>query len=198
MICVGKHKPRSVLVERTRLLPIHQTVVGDLTVQRAALKKMIVAYAAFLVKHYPTTVKQNLRMGIDEKLDFIKEHFTGDVPESANAIQQFIGDLRGCEKEYQNVITNFLALRAMLIPHRIFFQQKPSERGTRSTLNSMRALAERMVDLAFEFSDWQSLSAAVQLNKHQILRGRPYRLKPLPTPPRTSLKDLDQADKAAL
>jgi hypothetical protein len=177
---------------------MYQTAVGDLTVQGAALDAMVVAYAAFLMnKHYPTTVKLNLRMDIDKKLDFIKEHITKNLPESANAIQQFIVDLRSCKKEYENVITNLLVFRAIVIPHRIF-QQKPSERGTRFTLNSMRALATRMVDLAFEFSDWQSLSADVHFNKREILRGRQYRLKPLPTPPRTSSKDLDEADKAAL
>jgi len=196
MICVGKHEPRSVLVGRARLLPIYQTAVGDLTIQAAALDYMIVAFAAFLVKHYPISVKRNLCMDIDKKIDFIEEHLTGNVPESANAIQQFIGDLRSSKEEYQNVITSLLEFRAMGIPHRIFFQRKPSR--TQVTLGSMKALAERMVNLAFEFSDWQSLSTAVELNKREILRGRQYRLKPLPTPPRTSLKHLDQADKAAL
>ena len=180
------------------MLPIHETAVGDLAIQVATLNYMVVAYVAFLMKHYPTTVKLNLDMDIDEKLDFIKEHLIRDLPERATAIQEFIGDLRSCQKEYQNVITNFLEFRAMVIPHRIFFQQKPAERGTRVTLNGMRALATRMVDLAFEFADWQASSAAVQSNKREILLGRQYRVKPLPTPPRKSLKDLDQADRAAL
>jgi hypothetical protein len=196
MRCIGKRKPRSVLVASASSLPMYQTATGDLALQSAALDHMVAAYAAFLMKHYPTTVKRHIHMGINGKIDFIKEHITRDLPESANAIQQFIEDLRGCRKEYKNVMTNFLEYRSVVIPHLIFFQQKPSERGTRITLNSMRALATRMVDLCFEFSDWQSLSAAVHLNVRKIMRGGQYRLKPLPTPPRTSSKDLDQADKA--
>jgi hypothetical protein len=170
---------------------MYQTAIGDLALQKAALDNMVTAYAAFLMKHHPTTDEQNIHMGTDEKIDLIKEYITINLPQSADVIGQFIADLRGYKKEYKNVITNFLKYQSMVIPHRIFFQQKPSERGTRITLISMRALATRMVDLRFEFSDWQSLSAAVDLNKRKILRGGQYRLKPLPAPPRTSSKDLD-------
>jgi hypothetical protein len=186
-------------IERARLLPSYQPAVGELAFQSAALDAMVVAYAAFVIKYfYPTTFKRNLHLDIDGKLDLIEEHLTSDLPQSANAIRQFIGDIRSCKKEYKNLITIFLKMRRDMIPHRIFFEQKFSDRGTLLNLNSMGALATRMVDLAFEFSDWQSLSAAVHLNNRKILRSGQYRMKPLPTPPRTSLQDHDQADKAAI
>jgi hypothetical protein len=161
-------------------------------VRAAMLDKLIDLTAKQITRNYSELVRKEIeKFSQPQNVYLIKEALLADLPQFQNAISEFISEIFATRTERNDVM------------HRIWRQSEnpetmvlvevshsdPEKEVRRVSAKSMRALADRMLDLAIELGDWKMCANNAQLNRSATSPGMPVpTIAPL-IPPRSSPKD---------
>lgn len=166
--------------------------MGHVAVRAAMLDKLIALTAKQITRKYSELVRKKIdEFSQPQRILLIKETLLADLPQFQNAIAEFVSEIFANRTERNDVM------------HRIWRQSEnpetmvlvevshgaPEKEVRRVSAKTMRALADRILDLAIELSDWKMCANNAQLNRSAASPGMPApTIAPL-IPPRTSPKD---------
>jgi hypothetical protein len=173
------------------LLDDHMIAIGQVALRGGMLDNLIDLTAEQLIqRHSPIIRKELSKFTTAKKIDLIREALTQDMPESSNAIAEYIGELYSARSERNEIVhhtwraTDTPEVKALVkVKHK-----GPEELVRRVTVKGMIGLADRLLDLAIELGDWKMASNNAQLRRSVTSPGMPRPVWPL-NAPRTSAKD---------
>lgn len=170
--------------------------IGTIAVRAAILDAKIEMLLQLMARAYPKTVQQRAdSLSTEQKLQVIKETLVRDLPRHKHAISEFVSEVAAARLERHAIIHSIWGktdteAAKNLLDYRVWKVARPTKRVT---VASMMNLATQMIDLSFEFSDWQALQTAVHLHRRAASLRMPQPLERLPSPPRSS--DLDYEER---
>ncbi len=185
---------------KLHLLDEHLVAIGHVAVRSARLDMMIEAWATTLINQLTKTASNRLSsLSTLQKLDLIGEALTKDIPRHKHAITEFVQDVKDARDERSAIMHRVWAqtesqLEKELLDPKLWTAPKSKRFAARRkvTPTSMIKLAEHMIDLTFEFTDWRNCSEFAHLRQRGARLGLRDDIGPQPSPPRTSDKDYEE------
>jgi len=167
--------------------------VGHVTLRSAMLDKMIALTADRVARGLHRTLQKQYRnFSTPQKLSLIQDALVIDLPEHENAIAGFINEInvaRSRRNEIAHSIwrsTEHAEVKRLV---KLIGPTHPEKELRRVTTSSMMKLADQLIDLTFEMSDWKMLASQSQMRRFAVASGVQPPKGPLPKPPRISHKD---------
>ena len=180
---------------KLHLLDDHLIAIGHIAVRAAILDEMIVLTAGQVIRNYPKTLREEAeQFSTPKKIKLIKDALIEDIPESEHAILEFITEVESARYERNDIIHRiWRATEAPEIKELVRLQLGQPERSIRRvSTRGMMALATKMIDLTFELADWKTRSTQIRQRRFAARVGIRPQLPALPSPPRTSPKDIEK------
>jgi hypothetical protein len=171
----------------------HLVAIGHVAVRAAMLDKMIELTNGQVARDYPKTLKvEALGFSTPKKLKLIKDALTKDMSESEHAISEFISEISAARYERNDIMHRiWRTTEADEVKELVDLQLgEPEKPIRRVTAKSMRDLATKMIDLTFELADWKMRSNRIRQRRFASSHGIRPPPPALPSPPRTSAKDV--------
>jgi hypothetical protein len=169
----------------------HLIAIGHVAVRSAMLDKLIDLTFQQIIRRYPEIVRGELeKLPSPKRINVIKEALIQEMPNDAAAISSYISEVFSARDERNDILhrmwrsTDTPEVKALVeISH-----DAPEFEKRRVTAQSMRATANRLLDLAIELCDWKMRSNSVQLNRSASSPGMPRQPSWEPPAPRPSGK----------
>jgi hypothetical protein len=182
------------------LLDEHLIAIGHVAVRSATIDIMIDAWSRTIMNQLTKTARDRLaNLSTPQKLDLIGEALSKDIPKYRHAITSFIQEVKDAREERSSIIHHVWEqtesqLEKELLDPKIWTapKSKKTAKVRKVSPTSMMMLAEHLIDLSFEFTDWGNCSEFAHLRTRGALRGIRDDLGPPPCPPRTSEKDYEE------
>jgi hypothetical protein len=170
----------------------HLIAVGHVAVRAALLDKMLELTASQIIHRYPPILRKEAeRFSIPKKIELIRDSFSADMKEHKNAIAEFISEVFAAREERNDIIHRIWrvtdsaeTLDLVEVRH-----EQPERTVRRVNAKGMLALADQMVDLAYELADWKMFcNAHLDYRLRRAAKRLSHKVQP-PIPPRTSSRD---------
>jgi hypothetical protein len=191
-ISENERKERRRQAYKLHLQNEHLIAIGHVAVRAAMLDKLIELTAKQITKKYSELVRKEIdKFSQAQNIYLIKEALSSDLPQFQNAISEFVSEIFATRTERNDVM------------HRIWRQSEnpetmvlvevshsgPEKEVRRVSAKSMRALADRILDLAIELGDWKMCSNSANLNRSAARPGMHAPTIAPVIPPRSSPRD---------
>ncbi len=180
---------------KLHLLDEHLIAVGHVAVRAGMLDKMIEMTAEQVLLQYPKTIqKEGLKFSTPKKLQIVEDALVHELGDSKHAIAEFIREVSAARSERNDIIHKIWRSTEAVDTKELVDMRRgePEKPIRRVTAKSMMALATRMIDHTFEMADWKMRSNQVRQRRFASSLGIRPPLPALPTPPRTSPRDLER------
>jgi hypothetical protein len=150
--------------------------VGHVAIRSAMLDKLIDLTFEQIIRHYPETLRNELdRLSSPKRIKVIQDDLTKVMPGNKHAIHDFINEIFSVRDERNDILHRMW--RSTESPEvKILVEvshDAPELEKRRVTAQSMRATADRLLDLAIELGDWKMAFNAALLRRSVAAPGTP-------------------------
>jgi len=153
--------------------------VGHVAIRSAMLDNLIDLTFQQIIRRYPDTVRAELdRLSTPKRIKAIEDDLTTVMPANKHAIHEFVSEIFSARNERNDILhrmwrsTDTPEVKVLVeVSH-----DAPELEKRRVTAQSMRATADRLLDLAIELGDWK-------MTYNNALIRRSVRAPGIPAPP---------------